>query len=56
MTTVQHETRARRGSRRKWAALATAFAVGAGSLIAAQPAAAEEDPWVAEVVQDNGVE
>jgi enterochelin esterase-like enzyme len=36
--------------------LATAVAVGAGSLIAAQPAAAEEDPWVAEVVQDNGVE
>jgi enterochelin esterase-like enzyme len=29
--------------------------VGAGSLVAAQPAAAEEDPWVAEVVQDNGV-
>jgi enterochelin esterase-like enzyme len=55
MTTVQHETRARRGSRRRWAALATAFAVGAGSLVAAQPAAAEEDPWVAEVVQDNGV-
>ena len=56
MTTVQHETRAGRGSRRRWAALATAVAVGAGSLIAAQPAAAEEDPWVAEVVQDNGVE
>ena len=55
MSTVQHETRARRGSRRKWAAFATAVAVGAGSLIAAQPAAAEEDPWVAEVVQDNGV-
>jgi enterochelin esterase-like enzyme len=36
--------------------LATAVAVGAGSLIAAQPAAAEEDPWVAEVVQDNGVQ
>ncbi len=36
--------------------MATAVAVGAGSLIAAQPAAAEEDPWVAEVVQNNGVE
>ena len=56
MSTVQHETRAGRGSRRRWAAFATAVAVGAGSLIAAQPAAAEEDPWVAEVVQDNGVE
>jgi enterochelin esterase-like enzyme len=56
MTMVHHETRAGRGSRRRWAALATVVAVGAGSLLAAQPAAAEEDPWVAEVVQDNGVE
>ncbi|GAA1686201.1 hypothetical protein GCM10009807_32370 [Microbacterium lacus] len=32
------------------------MAVGTGSLLAVQPAAAEEDPWVAEVVQDNGVE
>lgn len=55
MTTVRHEERTRRTSRRRWAAFATAVAVGAGSLIAAQPAAAAEDPWVAEVVQDNGV-
>ncbi len=54
MTTVQHGTRARRGSRRRWAALTTALAVGAGSLLVAQPAAAEEDPWVAEV-QPNAV-
>lgn len=56
MTMVHHEARAGRGSRRRWAALATVVAVGAGSLLAAQPAAAEEDPWVAEVVQNNGVE
>lgn len=54
MTTIHTGTRSRRGSRRRWAALTTAVAVGAGSLIAAQPAAAEEDPWVAEV-QNNAV-
>jgi enterochelin esterase-like enzyme len=32
-----------------WTAIATAVALGAGSLLAAQPATAADDPWVAEV-------
>ncbi len=56
MTMIRQETSAVRSARWRWTALATAVAVGTGSLLAVQPAAAEEDPWVAEVVQDNGVE
>lgn len=40
-------------SRRVWVAMATAAALGVSTLLAAQPAAAAEDPWVAEI--DNVV-
>lgn len=40
-------------SRRVWVAMATAAALGVSTLLTAQPAAAAEDPWVAEI--DNVV-
>jgi len=52
MTTDQGPGTEKR-SRRVWVAMTTAAALGVSALLAAQPAAAAEDPWVAEI--DNVV-
>ncbi|MHC3000121.1 alpha/beta hydrolase-fold protein [Microbacterium sp. HJ5] len=46
---TDHRRGAEKRSRRTMVAIATAAALGVSTLLAAQPAAAAEDPWVAEV-------
>jgi enterochelin esterase-like enzyme len=47
-----HARPSRRRSRRSWVAMATVAAVGATSLLATQPAAAADDPWVGELLNN----